>query len=218
MSPEARRPAIPLWPKLALSAFVAVLVPFYLSTYGPTNFVYFCDIALLLTTVALWTESARLASACAVGIVLPQLLWMADFLGTATGFPITGMTGYMFDAGIPLFARFLSFFHFWLPVLIVWLVARTGYDGRGLPLWWGIGWAAMAVSYFFLPMPPAPPDQPGLPVNVNYVFGFNDVAPQTWMPAPWWFGLMLVVLPAMMWWPSHRFFLRFMPQAGHAPR
>lgn len=41
---------IPLWLKIVYSAFVAVLVPFYWFTYSPWNFLFFCDIALLLRT------------------------------------------------------------------------------------------------------------------------------------------------------------------------
>lgn len=202
---------VPLWLKLAYTAFVAVLVPHYWEAYGPTNFLYFCDIALLLTCLALWRESALLASACAVGIVLPQLLWIVDFMATWLGVPVTGMTAYMFQPAIPLFARFLSFFHFWLPLVLLWLVFRLGYDRRGLWLWWGVAWAAMAVSYLYLPMPPAPPDQPGLPVNVNYVFGLNDQAPQTWMPQPVFFVVMLLALPMLIWWPTHWLMARVAP-------
>lgn len=202
-------PRLPLWSKLVYTAFVAVLVPHYWQAYGPTNFLYFCDIALLLTCVAMWRESAVLASACAVGILLPQCLWMVDFLGTWVGLPITGMTGYMFQDAIPLFARFLSFFHFWLPLVLIWLVVRLGYDRRGLWVWWALGWAAMWVSYLFLPLPPAPASNPGLPVNVNYVFGINDQAPQTWMSPHLFFGAMLVALPLMIWMPTHLVLKRF---------
>src|SRR5437764_360718 len=95
--PAGRR--IPLWAKLAYTAFLAVLVPFYLSAYGPTNFLYFCDVALLLGLAALWLESPLLAGMPACGILLPQLLWVIDFLGGLVGhFPV-GMTKYMFDPG-----------------------------------------------------------------------------------------------------------------------
>jgi hypothetical protein len=202
---------LPLWVKLAYTAFVMLLVPFYWKAYGPTNFLYFCDMALLLTVVAMWRESALLASACAVGIVLPQVLWMVDFVTTLAGWPLTGMTGYMFNEGIPLFARFLSFFHFWLPLVLLWLVKRLGYDHRGLILWWTLAWASMWVSYLFLPAPPAPASNPGLPVNVNYVYGINDAAPQTWMPANAFFGLLLAALPALIWTPSHLLLKRLFP-------
>src|SRR5262245_30523727 len=86
---------VPLWLKLALSAFVAVQVPFYWYSYGPTNFLYFCDVALLLTLAAVWLESPLLASMPTVGILLPQMLWVTDFLCGLTGHPLTGMTNYM---------------------------------------------------------------------------------------------------------------------------
>src|SRR3954452_3264829 len=83
MSQEHR---IPLALKLAYTMFVAVLVPYYWVTYSPWNFLYFCDVALLITVAALWLESPLLMSLPAVGITVPQLLWVADFL---TGSRIT---------------------------------------------------------------------------------------------------------------------------------
>ena len=47
---------IPLAVKLIYTAFMAVLIPFYLKEYGPTNFLYFCDVALFFTLAAVWTE------------------------------------------------------------------------------------------------------------------------------------------------------------------
>ena len=55
---------------------MAVLVPVYWYYYGPTNFLYFCDVALFLTLAGLWLESPLLISMCAVGILLPQMLWV----------------------------------------------------------------------------------------------------------------------------------------------
>jgi hypothetical protein len=199
---------IPLWVKVAYTAFVLVLVPHYLRAYGPTNFLYFCDVALLVTLVAVWMESALLASAAAIGIILPQCLWMIDFLGGAVGLPLTGMTAYMFNDAIPMFARFLSFFHFWLPLFLVWLTWRLGYDRRALPLWSAIALVLVLISYFFLPPPPAPADNPGLPVNVNYVFGLSDAHPQDWMPPLVYLACLLVALPLLIYWPTHRVFRR----------
>ena len=56
-----------LWLKLAYTAFMAVLVPVYWHYYGPTNFLYFCDLALFITFVGIWIESSFLVSMCAVG-------------------------------------------------------------------------------------------------------------------------------------------------------
>src|SRR3972149_11907802 len=105
---------IPLCIKLLYTGFVAVLVPYYWHTYGPTNFLYFCDVALLMTLVAVWRESAIWASMPTLGILLPQTLWAVDFIGGFFGWHLTGMTDYMFSSTIPLFGRGLSLFHFWL--------------------------------------------------------------------------------------------------------
>lgn len=194
---------IPLAAKLAFTLFMAVLVPFYLKAYGPTNFLYFCDVAMFLTLAAVWTESPLLASIPAVGIVVPQTLWVLDFAAGLFGSHPIGMTDYMFRDSIPLFARGLSLFHGWLPFLLLWLVARLGYDRRALPCWLGLGWTLMLISYFFMPGPPAPPGDPNLPVNINYVFGPSDAAPQTWMRPPAYLLVMMVTLPLLLWLPAH---------------
>jgi hypothetical protein len=182
---------------------MAVLVPYYLHAYGPTNFLYFCDVALFLTLGALWLESRLLASMPAVGIFLPQMLWCADFVGGLVGHHVTGMTKYMFDSNLWLFTRALSFFHFWLPFFVVWAVWRLGYDRRALIAWVSLAWALLLVGYFFLPAPPAPADNPNLPVNVNYVFGPSDDQPQHWMPPLAWLALLMVGLPTLVYLPTH---------------
>lgn len=206
---------IPLPVKLAYTAFMAVLVPVYWASYGPTNFLYFCDVALLLALIGIWTESALLVSMCAVGILLPQALWVADFVGTALGRPLTGMTAYMFDPTKPLFLRGLSGFHGWLPFLLVALVWRLGYDRRALPAWSGLAVALLLVCFLF--MPPPNPD-PGLtPVNINYVWGLSDLEAQTWVPAPAWLLGLVVGLPLLLFLPTHLVLARVMPAAAPVP-
>src|ERR1044072_356834 len=99
---------LPLAFKLAYTAFVAVLIPVYWYYYGPTNFLYFCDVALIVSLVGIWLESSLLISMCAVGILIPQALWVLDFAAGVFGFQITGMTAYMFNSGNSLFLRGLS--------------------------------------------------------------------------------------------------------------
>src|SRR5471032_2543852 len=93
---------IPLAAKMAVTIFLAVLVPVYLHTYGPTNFLWFCDAALIVTVAGMWLENSLLISMCAVGILLPQCLWLADFGSHLVGFQFLGMTDYMFDRQTPL--------------------------------------------------------------------------------------------------------------------
>jgi len=200
---------LPLWLKLGYTAFMAVLVPVYWYYYGPTNFLYFCDVALILTLVGIWTESALLVSMCAVGILAPQTLWVIDFLGNLVGIPITGMTDYMMERDRSLFLRGLSLFHGWLPFLLVFLVWRMGYERRAFAAWTGLAWGLLLVCFFF--MPPPHPD-PGLtPVNINYVWGLSDHAPQTWVSPAVWLAGMLVGLPLVLFAPAHFVLSRFMP-------
>jgi hypothetical protein len=198
---------IPLWFKLVYTAFCAVLVPTYVLAYGPTNFLYFCDVALLTTLVAIWLESPLLASAPAVGILLPQAFWVIDFLAAAAGIKLTGMTAFMFDAKLPLFTRGLSFFHFWLPFVLAWLVWRLGYDRRAFAVWTVAAWVLLTVCYFLTPAPPA--TIPNLPVNINCVFGMSNTAPQSFMPGALWFMMLMVGLPAIIFYPTHRLLLRY---------
>jgi hypothetical protein len=73
MRPHRR---VPYSVKLLYSAFVAIVVPLYWVTYSPWNFLYFCDVALLVTAMAIWIESPLLVSTQAVAIVAMQTLWV----------------------------------------------------------------------------------------------------------------------------------------------
>ena len=204
-------PRIPLWLKLVYTAFMAVLVPVYLYYYGWTNFLYFCDVALILTLVGIWIENPPLVSMCAIGITVPQLVWVIDFIGTAVGVPVVGMTAYMFEAHRSLFLRGLSLFHGWLPFLLLYLVAKLGYDRCALPYWTALAWVLILVCFFF--MPPPNPDAGLTPVNINYVWGLNDAEPQKWMHPYLWLLGMLVVMPIICFLPVHYLLGRLMPQA-----
>src|ERR1700761_1862349 len=70
---------IPLAVKIAFTLFLMVLVPCYLPTWGPLNFLWFCDVALMVTFLGIWLESPLLISMQAVGILLPQTAWAIDF-------------------------------------------------------------------------------------------------------------------------------------------
>lgn len=194
---------LPLVLKLLVTAFVAVLVPVYYLNYGPTNFLYFCDVALLLSVVGLWTEQPLPASMAAVGILLPQLLWCADFVSQLFGFKLVGLTAYMFDPNRSLFLRGLSFFHGWLPFLLLFMVRRLGYDRRALRAWAVLGWGLCLVAYFWLPSAGTVLPDPKIPVNINYVFGFDDAKAQTWLPAPIYLLGWMLTLFTVFYLPTH---------------
>jgi hypothetical protein len=205
--PRLPSPRLPLGLKLAYTAFMAVLVPVYWANYGPTNFLYFCDMALIVTLIGLWLESPLLISMPTVGILMPQILWTADLGLNLFGVHLTGMTDYMFNAQSPLLLRGLSLFHGWLPFLLLYLVGLLGYDRRAFAAWTALAWALMLISFFFLPEPAA--DAGLTPVNVNYVFGPSEKAAQSWMPEWAWFSLMMVGLPILMFAPIHLAMMRW---------
>ena len=167
-----------------------------------------------MALVAVWKEDALWASMPAVGILVPQALWMVDFVGGLLGLHVVGMTAYMFDSGIPLFARGLSFFHFWLPLCLLWLVKRLGYDRRAFVVWTLVAWVLMLVGYFLMPVPPAPFDNPNIPVNINYVYGLSNAKPQQVMPPLLYLGLLVVGLPMCVFLPTHLILRRIFHEGG----
>jgi hypothetical protein len=203
---------IPLAVKVLYTAFVAVLVPKYWMDYGPTNFLYFCDVALLMTVPALWLESALLASMALVGIGLAQVLWQVDYLGGLFGWHVVGMTAYMFDEKREFFLRALSFFHFWLPLLLIYVVWRLGYDRRAFASWTVLAFVLVLVCYFLMPGPPPPEHDPNRPVNINYVYGFSDEKAQSWLHPLAWLGMELVLLPVFLYLPAHLVLRRVFPE------
>ena len=177
-------------------------MPYYWAQYGPTNFLWFCDVALLIGVAALWLESSLWASTQAVSIVLPQMVWVADFLARLAGVRLLDLTDYMFDAKIPLFVRGLSLFHGWLPFLLLWLVWRLGYDRRA---WWVqslLAWAVLAATFFIVKDPFGPTG------NVNKIFGPREDAPQTWMRPELWLALLMIAHPVCIYVPTHLLFCR----------
>jgi hypothetical protein len=206
---------IPLPVKIVYTVFVAVLVPYYWVTYTPWNFLYFCDVALLLTLVAIWTENALLVSMSSVGILLPQALWVADFLARAVaGIHITGMTAYMFDPSLPLFVRGLSTFHGWLPFVLVYLLTRVGYDRRAYTAQTVLAVALLLVCFYLAPTPPVSSQFPSHAVNINYVYGMDDKRPQTVMAPELWLLLMIGVNVVVLYVPTHLVLKKLYAPAG----
>ena len=201
---------VPLWLKFAYTAFMIVLVPVYWYWYGPTNFLYFCDVSLFLTLVGIWIESPLLISMCAVGLVAPQTLWVLDFVLNFLGVSLVGITDYMFKHENSLFLRGLSLFHGWLPFLLVYLVWMYGYDRRGLPAWTVLAWVLMLICFFL--MPPPNPNAGLTPVNINYVFGPSENVAQTWVHPYVWLAGMMIGLPLILFLPVHLVLSRYAPK------
>lgn len=197
---------IPLWVKLLYTLWVALLVPEHWRS-TPVSLLWFCNVALLTTLVALWLENSLLASMQAVAIIYWMLLWVLDFLihlvtGLKTiGLPL-GMSNYMFDATLSVFSRGLSLYHAWLPFLLLWLLRRLGYDRRALLAQTFFAWVILFLSYALTK------DAQGPAGNVNQVYGLSETEPQTWIAPRLWLALVMVVWPAFVYVPSHFLFRR----------
>jgi hypothetical protein len=184
---------IPLWIKIAYTLLVAIIVPVYASKYSRSNFLWFSDIALLVTVPALWLESGFLASMMAVGVLLPEALWNVSYFGQLlTGKRVSGLTDYMFDPRKPLYLRALSLFHVFLPALLVWMIARLGYEPEAWIAQTAFGWLVLPLCYWFTD--PAE--------NVNWVFGPGN-QPQKRMPPLVYLGLLMVGFPLLIFFPTH---------------
>lgn len=61
----------------------------------------------------------------AVGILAPQILWIADYACNFVCIPLTGMIDDMFDGARPLNFRGLAPVHGWLQFLLVFMVVTV---------------------------------------------------------------------------------------------
>jgi hypothetical protein len=182
---------IPLWIKIVYTLFAVITVAVYAVKYPLGNFLWFSDIALVLTVPALWLESSLLASMMAVGVLLPEGFWNAGYFGRLlTGKRLEGLTDYMFDVRKPRYLRALSLFHVFLPVLLVWMVSRLGYAPQALMAQTILAWIVLLLTYWLT--------DPSL--NVNWVFGPEK---RTWLPPLGHLAFLMIAYPVLLYLPTH---------------
>jgi hypothetical protein len=191
----------PIWLKVAYTLFVCAVIPVYWVNYGPSNFLWFSDIALFLTVPAVWLESGLLASMMTLSILLLDVAWNVDFFGRLlTGRSLSGLSSYMFTERVPLSVRSLSLFHIWFPPFLLWMVYRLGYDQRALVGQTVLAWVVLPVSYRV-----TDPSE-----NINWVRGLRG-EPQKLMPGWLYLPLLMVGLPVLIYLPTHLVLKRLMP-------
>ena len=184
--------------KLTYSIFVAWVIPVYWKQYGPANYLWFSDVALILLVPALWLESKLFFSALAVSVVLLELLWNVDFFARLLARShLVGLSAYMFDSTISRSIRALSLFHVFLPAILIWYVYRLGYDSRAFLVQTFSAWVVLLLSFFLT----KPTD------NINWVYGFGK-KPQTRLPKVIHLLLLMLGLPVLVYLPSHLVLMR----------
>jgi len=185
---------IPLWIKVFWTIWVVVWAPIYWRAYGAQNFLFFCDLGNILIAAGLWLESPLIFSWQATSLLLFQTLYIIDFFGAlVSGRHLIGGTEYMFDPQIPMFVRLLSLFHVLMPPLLLWAIWRLGYDGRGWKYQTLTAWIVVPINYFWRPQ-----------FDVNWARGpfFHE---QHFMPGILYLLGYLIVVPAVVYFPTHRF-------------
>jgi len=172
---------------------MAAWVPVILWAYGPQNFLWLCNLAQFLVLYALWRGDRLLLSSQAGVVCVVGLVWTADFLlALATGGRSATFTAYMFNPALPLLARAISLYHLGLPLFVLWLLHRAGYDRRGPWLQCLLG-ALAVVAGWLLTEPHR---------NINWVhapFGIE----QAWLPQPLYVAVLLVLYPVLLYLPGH---------------
>jgi len=200
---------IPLWLKLLWTAWVVVWVPVYWHAYGLQNFLFYCDLGNLFITAGLWLESPLLFSWQATGLLLFQTLYTIDLASAlVSGHHLIGGTEFMFDTNVPPWIRLLSLFHVVAPPLLLWAILHLGYDPRGWKYQTLNTWVVVPINYFWRPQ-----------YDVNWARGpfFHE---QHVIPGLLYLLLYLITVPAVVYFPTHRFLLwltdRWHARSDHA--
>lgn len=201
MSVVSSRRVFPPWMRCAAVLWLAIWIPAYWHTWGVTNFLHLCDIAVLLACAGVAIQSPLLISSQALASLLIDLIWTLDVAWRAvSGRQLIGGTEYLFDARFPLWIRLLTLFHVALPFLLLWALTRTGYDRRALRLQSGIAFIALIAARFA-----------GAQPNIN--FAFADPFHRTWGSAPVQIAMIFLFLVVVFYFPTHLLLARlFRPQ------
>ena len=181
--------AIPLWLKIAYGAGVPLIVVVYWRAYGPVNFLWLSDIALLSTAASVLLEIALPASMAAVGVLPLEIAWCIDFASRGR---LLGLSAYMFDPKSPLYLRGISLFHLAIPPTLVYLLWRLGYDSRA-PLAQGALTGLTLVTTYWLTDPAK---------NINWVFGPGS-EPQYAIPPLIYLTIEMIAFVTLVLLPMH---------------
>jgi hypothetical protein len=193
MPGESSAGRVPRAAAIGFTLWMVLWVPIVVSAQGPHNFWWLCNLAQFLLLVACWTSNRLIVASQAGTVLVVGLVWTVDFaVALVLGDSPFGITRYMFNDALPLSLRATSTYHIWLPVFVLWLLVRLGYDRRGPWLQCAIGTLAIIGSALF--------GKPGR--NLNYTeapFGIE----QTWLPEPVYIPLLCVATALVVYLPGH---------------
>jgi hypothetical protein len=205
LTPPAPHQKIPDWFRWLALLWLVVWFVAYWRAWGPANFLHLCDIAAILTCIGLFTNNALLISSQAVSSILIDIAWTFDAAARSiSGHHLIGGTEYLFDSTTPLWARLLSLFHVVLPFILLWSLARLGYDRRGWKLQSAILLPVLIASRFVTP------DQ-----NLNFAVK-DPFLHRSYGPAPTHLFITFLFLVFVVYFPAHALFSRLFPPPAAA--
>lgn len=198
---SADRTSVPRWLQWTALIWMLIWLPIYWRTWGASNFVQLCDVAVILTCVGIWTNSRLLISSQAISALLVDAAWTLDAGWRLFAHRhLFGGTEYLFDASEPLWIRLLSLYHLVLPALLLWLLFRLGYDRRGWALRSAIALPVFAASRFTIQQK-----------NMNFAFA-EPFFHRQWGPAPVHVVVIWLFMVFVVYLPTHLFLIRVFTQ------
>lgn len=190
--PESARHPFPLGRWLAL-AWLAVYLPSYAAAYDWFNFLFLCNLGVVLTAYAYLAGDRLVISSQALAAPAIGLAWSLDAgWRLVTGVHLYGGTEYMWDSQYPLLTRTLSLYHLVWPFVALYGVRRLGYDRRGWALQTVIAAAALGVARAVTPSAE----------NVNFAFR-DPLFGHAFAPALLHLAIVLAVLSGVAYGTTH---------------
>jgi hypothetical protein len=173
-------------------AWLIAWIPAYWRCWGWQNFFHLCDIAVILSCLGIIFGNRLLISSQMLATVVPGVIWSLD-AGWRVFFHhnLIGGTEYLWDATVPLWVRMLSLFHIGLPILLLALCARIGYDRRALAFQSLVTFVLFLISRWM-----------GAEANLNYVF-IDPIFHRALRPAPIHFAIIIAGTVILFYLPAH---------------
>jgi hypothetical protein len=187
--------------------WLVVWLPVNLHAWGWQNMLHLCDVGAVIACLGIYKQIPILFSSQAVASLLVGVLWSLDIgWRLVTGQHLFGGTEYMWDARYALWIRLLSTFHVWLPLVLLWVIRKLGYDSRALALQSTITAVLLIFSRFLSPA-----------LNMNYAF-WDPLFHRVWGPAPLHLAVIFAGAVVLLYWPTHVLLGRMFASPAEAKR
>lgn len=196
-------PRIPLWLKVGFTIWVVVWMVLFNQVVGWQHFLWMCHLGHILIMIGLWLENPLLLSWQALALLFADLVWAIDFIcGLVARWHPLGAAAYMFNEAEPPLKRALALYHPVMPILLIWLLVRLGYDRRAIWLQTVTCWILFPITFLVTD----PKD------NVNWVFGTTFANIHQHVSPPVYLLIAMVLYVLALYVPSHLVLMLLFPR------